>query len=203
MDETVFFVLGGTLVVAAVVLAVSGLRAQEFPSRGQMAIVLVPFAALVFGTMTFAVLNAKSEPLGDENKEAAKAEQTQGVEHGVQEADNPGSEGAPTGGAQQPEASQPPSETLKVSSPPDGALNFDPATLDAKAGTVAIAYDNPSAVPHDIALEGPDGKLLDETQPGADATFTVSADLKPGKYVYYCTVPGHREAGMEGTLTVK
>jgi uncharacterized cupredoxin-like copper-binding protein len=83
-------------------------------------------------------------------------------------------------------------------------LSFDKKTLAAKAGKVTITMDNPSgdSQPHAIALEGngvdKDGKVV---QPGG--TSTVSLDLKPGKYTFYCPVPGHRQAGMEGTLTVQ
>jgi plastocyanin len=205
MDKTLFFTLGPALVVAALLLSAIGLRAKDFPSRGAMAGVLSAFVALVVGVMVFSVLNAESEPLGDENREASKAEQVQGEEHAVQEADNPG---APEGGEAQPPAAQktaPPGKTttLKVTSPADGALSFDPATLSAKPGGVTLDYTNPSPVPHDIAIEDASGAILDETQPAADTSFTVSVALKPGDYVYFCNVPGHREGGMEGTLTVK
>ena len=61
--------------------------------------------------------------------------------------------------------------------------------------------DNPSSLPHAIAVEGngvdKDGQTV---QKGGKSTITV--DLKPGKYTFYCPVDGHRAAGMEGTLTV-
>jgi uncharacterized cupredoxin-like copper-binding protein len=83
-------------------------------------------------------------------------------------------------------------------------LSFDKKTLDAKAGKVTLTMDNPGgdSQPHAIAVEGngvdKDGKVV---QPGG--TSTVALDLKPGKYTFYCPVPGHRQAGMEGTLTVQ
>ena len=89
-----------------------------------------------------------------------------------------------------------------MSSPADGGLVYEPSTLTAKAGTVTIDYENPSPVDHSIAIEA-GGKTLDESEIATDTTLTATADLKPGEAVYYCTVPGHREAGMEGTLTVK
>jgi len=203
-NKTLFFILGPVLVVAALTVAGLGLRNESFPSRAQLVGIIAVFVVLVGGTSAFAVLNAQEEPLGDENREAAQAALGQGQEHAVQESDNPGDEsGSPS--TAEPEAAAPSGggETLKVNSPQDGSLKFDPATLQAKAGMVTIDYDNPSPVPHDIAIEGPGGEVLDQTTPAAMQTFTVSADLKPGSYVYYCTVPGHREAGMEGKLTVK
>ena len=63
--------------------------------------------------------------------------------------------------------------------------------------------NNPSTsgVPHGIAVEGngvdQDGKTV---QPGGKSTDTLT--LKPGTYTFYCPVPGHKEAGMKGTLVV-
>jgi uncharacterized cupredoxin-like copper-binding protein len=92
--------------------------------------------------------------------------------------------------------------TLKLSADPSGALKFDKSTLTAKAGTVTISMDNPSPVPHAVAVEGngvdKNGKTVNQ-----GGVSTVSVNLKPGKYEFYCPVDGHKQAGMEGTLTVK
>jgi plastocyanin len=88
-------------------------------------------------------------------------------------------------------------ETVKVSAPADGALKFDQATLTAKAGTVTFDFSNPSQVPHAFEVEG------NATDTVTEADASVTADLKPGTYEYFCPVAGHRQAGMEGTLTVK
>jgi plastocyanin len=81
-------------------------------------------------------------------------------------------------------------------------LAFNKKVLAAKAGNVTIAMANPSGVPHAIAIEGngvdKDGKTV--TKGGVS---TVTADLKPGKYSFYCPVDGHEAAGMKGVLTVK
>jgi plastocyanin len=81
-------------------------------------------------------------------------------------------------------------------------LRFDRAALEARAGAVTIAMSNPSQLSHSIAIEGNGisgaGQVV--THGG---TSTVSSSLKPGTYTFFCTVPGHREAGMRGTLTVK
>jgi uncharacterized cupredoxin-like copper-binding protein len=80
---------------------------------------------------------------------------------------------------------------------------FTPPKLTAKAGSVTFTLDNPSKnqAPHAIAIEGNGVDKDGETaQPGGKSTVTV--DLKPGKYEFYCPVPGHKEAGMQGTLTV-
>jgi uncharacterized cupredoxin-like copper-binding protein len=85
---------------------------------------------------------------------------------------------------------------------PSGALKFEKDKLDAKAGKVTITMNNPSPVPHGIELEGngveEKGEVVDK-----GGKSVVTATLKPGEYEFYCPVPGHKEGGMEGTLTVK
>jgi plastocyanin len=82
------------------------------------------------------------------------------------------------------------------------ALAFDTAELTAKAGNVKIDFKNPSPIPHNVVIEE-GGKELAGFEPIAEGEKSETADLKPGTYTFYCSVPGHREAGMEGTLTVK
>jgi uncharacterized cupredoxin-like copper-binding protein len=92
--------------------------------------------------------------------------------------------------------------TLQLSAPADGSLKFDKPALDAKAGNVTIDFDNQSAdVPHGIAIKGNGVNEISQTVTGSKTS--VSADLKPGTYTFYCPVPGHEQAGMKGTLTVK
>ena len=94
--------------------------------------------------------------------------------------------------------------TIKLSADPSGALSFDTDSLSAKAGSVTIDFDNPAAITHDVAVEDSSGKELGKSDLIAQSKTTLDlSNLKPGKYTYFCTVPGHREGGMEGTLTVK
>ncbi len=80
------------------------------------------------------------------------------------------------------------------------ALKFDPTTATAEAGTVTFALSS-DAVVHNVVIEGVnDDAVVVEAQAGETATGTV--DLEAGDYTYFCNVAGHREAGMEGTLTV-
>ena len=65
---------------------------------------------------------------------------------------------------------------------------------------------NKSGTPHNIALQqgtGPSGPVIGAGKivPNGISSFTTK--LKPGTYTYFCQVPGHRAAGMSGTLTVK
>jgi glucose/arabinose dehydrogenase/plastocyanin len=90
---------------------------------------------------------------------------------------------------------------LGITADAGGQLKFAQSTLTANAGRTAITFDNPSAVPHDVEISQ-NGKPLVKTRTITQEKTTVSVTLKPGKYSFYCTVPGHRQAGMTGTLTV-
>ena len=92
--------------------------------------------------------------------------------------------------------------TLGLKADPGGALRFDKKTLAAKPGKVTIVLKNPAPLSHDVALEGAGLEEHGEVV-GQGGTSTVSATLKSGTYTFYCSVPGHRQAGMHGTLTVR
>ena len=92
-------------------------------------------------------------------------------------------------------------ETLNLSADPGGNLKFDKASLTAKAGKVTIVMDNPSSLPHAIAVEGSGVDSKGQTVE-AGGTSKVTVTLKPGTYEFYCPVDGHKAAGMKGTLTV-
>jgi plastocyanin len=203
MDGDFFFVMGIVLVIAAVVLAFIGIRgADSFPAgRAVLVGVTALFAAIVVTTMAFAVVKSQDE---QEHREAELAEEEAQPETGEAQPETPGGQPQESGGgpATTTQAAIP-SEMLEVTSPSDGGLVFEPNGLEAKPGNLTIDYDNPSPVPHSIAVATANGNVLGETQPGANNKQTLEIpDLAPGKYVFYCTVPGHREAGMEGDLTV-
>jgi plastocyanin len=196
MDGNFFFVVGIVLVIAAVGLAFLGIRESDrFPtSRALMVGGIVLFAAVVATTMAFAVVKSKDEQ-DKRNAELAKEEPQ------PETSATTGTTGATGTTAASQTAGA--TETLDVSSPPDGGLVFDPNGLMAKPGNVTITYDNPSPVPHSIAVATSNGNVLGEVQPFTNNSESVQlSNLAPGSYVFYCTVPGHREAGMEGNLTV-
>jgi plastocyanin len=93
--------------------------------------------------------------------------------------------------------------TVDISTPSGSDLAFDQKDVSAKAGTVTIDFDNKQALQHDVKVEDSSGQELGGTGLVSDSTTTGTVDLQPGTYTFFCSVPGHREAGMEGTLTVK
>jgi plastocyanin len=199
MDGDFFFVMGIVLVSTAVALAFLGIRSSASfpPSRPVLVGATALFAAIVATTMAFAIV--KSEDEQKERKEELAKEEEQAKAETL-----PGGQPQASGGGnQQAPTTIGRAETLDVSSPADGSLVFQPDGLEAKPGNLTINYDNPSPVPHSIAVATANGNVLGETQPAAGGKQTLDIpDLAPGKYVFYCTVPGHREGGMEGDLTV-
>jgi len=89
--------------------------------------------------------------------------------------------------------------TLQIDADPTGQLAFVTDTATGKPGTIAVKMTNKSGTPHDIVIDGKGkGEVV---QNGGTSQF--SADFGAGSYTFYCSVPGHRAAGMQGKLTVK
>jgi plastocyanin len=93
--------------------------------------------------------------------------------------------------------------TLKVTADPGGDLVYEEKSLSTNAGPVTIEFDNPSSTDHDVTIEDDGGTEVAATDIITDDTATATADLQAGSYTFFCSVDGHREAGMEGPLTVK
>jgi len=94
------------------------------------------------------------------------------------------------------------SQVVDLQANPDGALAYEEDTLSAKSGNLAVAFTNDATIGHDVVFEQK-GKEVARGNVITGSSETVSFDAKPGEYTYYCSLPGHREAGMEGKLTVK
>jgi plastocyanin len=202
MDGNFFFVIGGVLVLAAVVISFIGIRGSDSfpPNRGVLLGVVALFIAIVGTTMAFAIVKSVDEQ-NKRNDQLAKEEPSNSGETQVV---TPGGQPQASSGGNQQAPQQPGNvEALDVSSPSDGSLVYQPNGLQAKPGNVEITYDNPSPVPHSIAVATANGNVIAQVQPFTNGKQTVALNgLKPGKYVFYCTVPGHREAGMQGDLTI-
>jgi len=91
---------------------------------------------------------------------------------------------------------------LEIPADPGGALAYVFADAIAQPGALDITSPNESSVPHNIALEGQGVNEVGEVVQDGGVS-EISADVVQGEYQFFCTVPGHREAGMEGTLTVE
>ena len=121
--------------------------------------------------------------------------------------------GAACGGDDDDEAEEPAAEettedtgggggtTIELAADPGGALAFDQTELTAPAGEVTIHLTNDAQIPHNVEVEGNGVEEVSDTVTGADTSLPLT--LEAGEYEFYCAVPGHREGGMEGTLTVE
>ena len=200
-----FYIIAGALVVWAFTLSlVVGVRRENFPAQlGGERVVIAITAVLVIATVASDVLTSG----GSTTVEAA----TPAVAPISAERPPPASTPAPSQGAP-PQATTgtpaPPSSPaagavtqLKLAANPDGALSYNTKQLSAKAGKVTITMTNMSPIEHNVTI------AQGSTVLGATPTFmggskVLTLSLKAGTYTFYCSVPGHRQAGMEGTLSV-
>ncbi|HEX9482826.1 MAG TPA: plastocyanin/azurin family copper-binding protein, partial [Solirubrobacteraceae bacterium] len=93
--------------------------------------------------------------------------------------------------------------SLSLAANPEGQLAYNTKSLSAKAGKVSIAFTNAAPLEHNLTVETSSGQTVGATPTFQGGSKTLSVNLKAGTYKFFCTVPGHRQAGMEGTLTVQ
>jgi plastocyanin len=211
LNGTAFYVLGICLASLALIVTAVGLRdSKAFSSSLAARLGVLVFLVLVIGTATFAVRYSRNEQSDRRAKLAAeeKALGGQQTEQGGAPTGSAhtGTGGTPTlvkpkqGGGKQA-AAKGPGGTLKLSADPT-QIAYTTKSLSSKAGKVTIDFTNPAPLQHDVAI-AQGSKQIAVSKLITQSSTSVSAELAAGQYVFYCTVPGHREAGMQGTLTVK
>jgi plastocyanin/sugar lactone lactonase YvrE len=94
-------------------------------------------------------------------------------------------------------------EKLSLEANAEGQLKYDKTALTAKAGKVSIDFTNMASLGHNVTVASASGAVVGATPTFQGGAKTLALNLKSGTYKFYCSVPGHRMAGMEGTLTVK
>jgi plastocyanin len=193
LNGTAFYVLGICLATLALAMTAIGLRdSKAFASKTAARVGILVFVVLVIGTTTFAVRYSRNEQSDRRAKLAAEEKQQS-------------SQGGAAAPSQPAKSKQPvvkgPGGTVKLSADPT-QIAYTTKSLSSKPGKVTIDFNNPAPIQHDVAVAKGSQELVKSPLISQSST-SVSADLAPGKYVFYCTVPGHRQAGMQGTLTVK
>jgi plastocyanin len=103
----------------------------------------------------------------------------------------------PTAGVERPA-----STSANLAAQSGGALAYDTTHLTLRAGTDTIHFTNPSPVPHNVTIAA-GSKVIAHSKTITNAATTLSAKLTPGTFVFFCSVDSHRQAGMQGTLTVR
>jgi uncharacterized cupredoxin-like copper-binding protein len=170
-----FYVAGGALVLWALIVSLAlGMRHPEFPRNltGERTVIAIT-AVLVLAALSTAVITS-SPP--------AKA------------TSSPAASSSRTGEARA-------STKLKLAANPTGLLSYNTKQLSAKAGAVTIEMANMSPLEHDVTV-AQGSTVLGATPKFIGGTRSLTINLKAGTYTFYCSVPGHRQAGMEGTLSV-
>lgn len=142
----------------------------------------------------------KSEEEAEKGAEGPEEEESVGPTTGSKE--NEGEASGKGGVTKGNEGSGAQASTTLQLAADETQIAFDKTELSAKPGKVTIDFVNPSAVPHNVVIEK-DGKELAGFAPISEGEEEVSAELEAGAYTFICSVPGHAELGMEGTLTVK
>ena len=180
-SKTVFYIAGGVLAAWAVVVSLVGVTRPGFPfgPPGERAVIAVS-VLLVALTITMAVVTASKPPKANEAKAAAPPPS------------GPAGQAPPPGGA---------GPAVAIAADPSGQLSFDKKSLSAKAGAVKVDFTNDSPVAHNVTIQQ-GGKNVSATPTITQSKTSVTAQLKPGTYTYFCSVDAHRQAGMVGTLTV-
>ncbi|HEY5045883.1 MAG TPA: plastocyanin/azurin family copper-binding protein [Solirubrobacteraceae bacterium] len=216
-----FYIAGGALVAWALIVSLGlGMRMPDFPrTKGAERGVIAVTALLVLAAVSTAVLTsggsikavAATTPASPASQAppsggAAPASSAPVPASPAPVATPTATTGTPTAttGTPAPPSSpahRAPSGPLMLAANPAGQLSYNTKHLSAPAGAIAITMTNMSPLEHNVTV------AQGSTVLGATPTFkggakTLTLNLKPGTYTFYCSVPGHRQAGMEGTLTV-
>jgi plastocyanin len=226
-SKTAFYIAGGVLVAWALIVSLGlGLRRPDFPGSltGQRIVGTIS-AVLVLAAVATAVITSGGAT-SNAGAQSAAATPTTSTAATPAPQTTPTTESTPAATKSTPAATKstpatktatspkattgtpaPPSSpaaaktTLRLAANPAGQLSYDTKQLSAKAGTVTIDMSNMSPVEHNVTIaEG--GKVLGATPTFTGGTKALTVKLKPGTYTFFCSVPGHRQAGMEGTLKV-
>jgi plastocyanin len=145
--------------------------------------------ALVIASLALAACGGSD----DSSSSAETQPQSGGTAEGGGESTGAEAEGGTAGSA----------SAVDISAVEGSDLAYEQKSVDATAGKVTVNFTNPQAIPHDVDIEDASGEDVGETDLVSEGSASVEIDLKPGTYTFFCSVPGHREAGMEGTINVK
>ncbi len=205
-----FYVAGGLLVAWALTVSLGlGLRRADFPGSpaGQRAVMAIS-AVLVLGAISTAVLTS-----GSPAKAGAATGSTQAAPASAAPSGPAAASTSPPSTAARPAATTgapapPPApatgtatSSVKLTANPAGQLSFNTKQLSAKAGIVTMTMTNNAPLEHNLTI-AQGSTVLGATPTFSGGSRTLTLKLKPGTYTFYCSVPGHRQAGMEGTLTI-
>jgi len=211
-----FYVAGGLLVAWALIVSLGlGLRRPNFPGSlpGERGVIAVTIVLVLAAVSTAVITSGSTAKAGAETSTARQA--TEGAAQ----------PSAPAPSTSTATTTQPPTATRSPAAPktptaskapatapaaatalalvanPAGQLSYDTKELKAKAGTVTITLKNNAPLEHNVTI-AKGSQVLGATPTFLAGSRKLTLKLTPGTYTFYCSVPGHRQAGMEGTLSV-
>jgi plastocyanin len=94
-------------------------------------------------------------------------------------------------------------QALQLAANSSGKLSYSTTSLTANTGKFTIDFTNYSPLPHNVTIAMSTGKVLGATPTFHGGTRALRLNLTPGTYTFYCSLPGHRSAGMQGVLVVR
>jgi plastocyanin len=220
-----FYIAGGLLVAWALTVSMLiGMRRPDFPGTkaAERAVIAVTAVLVVAAASTAVITSGGSEATASSAAATVSSGQSPTATTPANGTSTPAATTPANGGTSVPAASTPkpppkattgtpapPSSpaskaattTLQLAANPEGQLSYNTKQLSAKPGPVTITMANMSPVEHNVTI-AQGSKVLGATLTFQGGSRSLSLRLKPGTYTFYCSVPGHRQAGMEGTLTV-
>lgn len=159
------------------------------------------------GLLLFLLAAATASGCGGGGEEETKEKETSNAAAGpdtrVPAGGRETADGVAVGGGGRVSTVYPDASKIRIKAAPEG-LAYTTDHVESEAGETLLRFENPQTTPHDVDLEDADGNpVADMELIGGGYADVPIDDLRPGEYTFYCSVPGHREAGMEGTLTVR
>ncbi len=146
----------------------------------------VPLLALVGGALALAGCGSSSSTTSSQSSPAPAATPT---------TSSAAKTAAPSSGGA--------AQTVALAANPEGQLKYDKTSATVKAGKVNIVFTNMAPLEHNVNVESSSHAVEGSIPTFKGGSKTLSLTLKAGTYKFFCSVPGHRAAGMEGTLTVQ
>jgi plastocyanin len=186
----VYYTLGILLVVWALGISFLGLARDDFPPSGSGARLLIGISGvIVVGALVALLATTEKEHPKEEAAAEAAAKKQEKPPSGAPPAQQPKPAPAAQGG-----------KTVKATEKEFSIALAGGNSL--KAGKYTFAVQNAGKIQHDLAIEG-QGKEVKTPLIDGGQSKDLAATLKAGKYKFYCTVPGHEQAGMKVDVTVK
>jgi plastocyanin len=170
-----FFFAAVLTALWAVALTILGLRHPGFPGGEGGARIIAAVSCLLAGA---GIVTAVITGMEEEHEKEAEA---RAKEHETPRADP---------------------RSIRIDVDSEKELRFGRDRLETTAGTRTLELTNTAALPHNIGVVGQGVDVVGPTVPRG-GTSRVTVQLRPGRYTFYCSVLGHREGGMEGTLIVR